>query len=176
MKRLLTILLCTVLLMLPLLPAAQAAVAYFDYDVTETLEDGSKLVTSIRMEEQLESESGGFLSLLRTFLRALLRFFGKTDTASNTKYLRYYDSKGALLWTAYLTATFQYNGKKAVCKEATLTAENKDSDWTLEEKQTEMSGATAKDTVTFRQHKLGVSLKTITRTLTLVCDKNGNIT
>ena len=73
MKRLLTILLCTLLLALPLLPAAQAAVAYFDYEVTETLEDGSRLVTSIQMEEQLETDTFDLLSLLRMFLQRLLR-------------------------------------------------------------------------------------------------------
>ena len=175
MKRLLTILLCTLLLALPLLPAAQAAVAYFDYEVTETLEDGSSLVTSIQMEEQLESDTFDLLSLVRAFLQRLLRFFGKTDTVTKTKYLRYYDSKGVLLWTTYLTATFQYNGKKVVCTEAALTAEIADGDWTLDEKQTEKADNTAKGTVTFRQHKLGVPLKTITRTLTLTCDNNGNV-
>ena len=127
------------------------------------------------MEEQLESDTFDLLSLVRAFLQRLLRFFGKTDTVTKTKYLRYYDSKGVLLWTTYLTATFQYNGKKVVCTEAALTAEIADGDWTLDEKQTEKADNTAKGTVTFRQHKLGVPLKTITRTLTLTCDKNGNV-
>jgi len=176
MKRLLASLLCIVLLMAPLLPAAQGAVASFDLTETETFEDGSKLVTSVRIEESLESDSYSLLALLRAFLQRLLRFFGKSDTVSQTKYLRYYDSKGVLLWTAYLNASFTYNGKKATCTKAAVTCDISDSDWSLTEGYAEKSGNTAAGTVTFRQHKLGIPLKTITRTLTLTCDKDGRVT
>lgn len=175
MKKLLTILLCAVLLMLPLLPAAQGAAVSYDLTETEVLEDGSKLVTTVRVEEQLENESTGFFALLRAFLQRLLRFFGKTDAVSQTKYLRYYDSKGALLWTAYLNATFTYNGNKATCTKASVACDINDGDWLLEEERAEKNGSTALGTVTVRQHKLGVPLKTITRTLTLTCDKNGKV-
>lgn len=175
MKRLLASLLCIVLLMAPLLPAAQGAVAYYDLTETETLEDGSKLVTSIRMEEDPETGSVSLFALLRAFLQRLLRFFGKTDTVSRTKYLRYYDSKGVLLWTAYLNAAFTYNGKKATCTRADIAYEIHDNDWTFTEGSAEKTGGTAKATVTFRQHKLGVPLRTITRTLTLSCDRDGKI-
>lgn len=49
------------------------------------------------------------------------------------------------------------------------------SNWKLSEKKAYTSGSSAKATASFKQYKKDVYLQTITRTVTLSCNKSGNL-
>lgn len=184
MKKLVSLLLAA-LMLLSVVPAASAVTAednlYF--------EDGSCILTgygspdpweSLGGEE--ESDSADIFSFLRRIVKFLTEFFeklfgkeSKVQTASKTKYAAYYDSKGNLLWTVYLSADFSFDGEKAECTEVNTFYEIKDSDWSVLSSDCEKTDNTATGTFVVKQHKLGVSLKEIERVLRLTCDEKGNI-
>ena len=49
------------------------------------------------------------------------------------------------------------------------------SNWKLSEKKAYTSGSSAKATASFKQYKKDVYLQTITRTVTLSCNKSGKL-
>ena len=49
------------------------------------------------------------------------------------------------------------------------------SNWKLSEKKAYISGASAKATASFKQYKKDVYLQTITRTVTISCNKSGKL-
>ena len=66
--------------------------------------------------------------------------------------------------------------QQATCVSAFVHQEVYDEDWGVVKARAEKSGNTATGYFTVQQVKLGVTLKTIERTLTLTCDPNGNVT
>ena len=176
MKRILAAALCFLTLVLCLIPAVSAADA--EDPRTETLENGDRLVTGIG-EPLLQGapEDAGVATLARLlrFFRRLVHLLTGTKTTERSKYLRYYDHNGVLLWEATLTAEFAYSARRVRCERATLSFVSQDPDWSLVSRQTETAGDAARGTVSVRQTKLGVPLQTVTRTLTLTCDSNGNV-
>lgn len=184
MKKLVSLLLAA-LMLLSVVPAASAVTAednlYF--------EDGSCILTGYGSPDSWESLGGeeesdpaDIFSFLRRIVKFLTEFFeklfgkeSKVQTASKTKYAAYYDSKGNLLWTVYLSADFSFDGKTAECTAVSTRYNIKDSDWQLISSECEKEGNTATGSFTMKQYKLGVPLREIERQLTLICDKDGNI-
>lgn len=179
MKKIISLILCLLLLSFTFVPAAEAV------KITETFDDGSYIVEDFEGEyvdtDATESEEG-FIAKIINFIKRLLEFiFGKKEeptevqTTSATKYAEYYDKNGTLLWTVYLTAYFSYDGLDAECTASSVYYKVYDSDWSLTSMESTESENTAKGIFTMKQHKLGVPLKTVERTLTITCDKDGKL-
>ena len=176
MKRIFASVLCLLTVFFCFAPAASAIGA--ERTQTETLENGDRLVSGVGgplLREKPENEAAlPFEKLLRFFKRLLYLFTGM-KTAEKSKYLRYYDANGVLLWEAVLTAEFVYSSKQVRCESVDLSFVSMDRNWLLASRNTEKAGDTARGTVSVRQTKLGVPLQTVTRTLTLTCDRYGAV-
>lgn len=180
MKKIISLLLCAVLLLVPLAPCAVAAdeagsVLKTDEGI-ERFEDGSFLVIGI-LEETEQTFSPSFLLKLLNLMKKLiaLLFPNRPMTTSKSKIAVYYDANGKELWCVSLNAEFSYNGKTVSCTDADISYTIKDSDWKLVSSSCSKSQATATGCFAFRQYKLGVPLKLIEKTLTLTCDVNGKV-
>lgn len=187
MKKVISLVLCALLVVLTLTPVSAA------YTETEKqyFEDGSYITVGYdesdgdfgEITEDAESGSLSFFErIISIFKKIIAYLFGKETeeetkpkTVSKTKYARYYDTNDNLLWTVYLTAEFSYDGESAECTKVSVSQSIKDSDWKLISSDCEKSGNRATGDFTVRQYKLGVPLKTIEKTLTLTCDKDGNV-
>ncbi|MBQ7116969.1 MAG: hypothetical protein IJN88_02020 [Clostridia bacterium] len=117
----------------------------------------------------------GFLERIVELIRKIIALLKRNKTAEKTKYVSYFSADGELLWTAVLTAEFSFNGKKSVCDSADAGCLIYDSDWKLLSKEIRKKDNSASAYFKIRQYKLGVPLKTIEKTITLTCDKDGNI-
>lgn len=188
MKKVISLVLCMLVVALPLVPIV--GVQAVTETAEEYFEDGSYLVVGFDERGVInDSEESAEVSLFQKIIDMLKRileyFFGKnegpesdsvkTKSTSKTKYANYYDANGNLLWSIYLQGHFSYDGEKAECTHVSVSSNIKDSDWKLLSADGTKEGATATGTFSVRQYKLGVPLKTIEKTLTLTCDKNGNI-
>lgn len=173
-------LLCMLLCITCLLPAF-SVIAFAENpaaaEFCETLENGDYITYSISdSKNDLQNEDAmSVLTRLLHLLRRMLQMLTGTKTVQKTKYVNYYDKNGTLLWTVTLTARFAYSKSNVKCEAAAVNAEMFDPDWRLISAATEKSGPTATARFTVRQTKLGVPLKTIEKTVTLTCDRNGNV-
>ena len=147
MKRVFSLLLvfCLLLCTLPRATAASSETIYY-------LEDGSYIIVTL---EQTAARNG-------------------SNTSSRTTY-SYYSTSNELCWTATLAATFNYTGTSATCTSAICTTKIYNSNWYEISNTTTRSGGTATTNLTMGKSLLGVQIETGSRTITLTCDKNGNI-
>lgn len=172
MKKILSVLLCALLIFAAVLPAFAAEEN--GESVIEEYEDGSRLVGGFC---KAENESApDILTRFLQLMKKILQFFTGGKSVSATKYLTYKDANGEALWTVYLHASFDCSRKGAKCTKAAITADLFDADWKLLSKSAAKNGDTASGEFTVRQYKLGVPLKTVSETLTVRCDGNGNLT
>ncbi len=99
-----------------------------------------------------------------------------TVTKTGQKVLTYKDSNGKLLWKYTLTAEFSVNqGVSATCTRANGLPTVYASDWSTAGNQPSRSGNRATGTVTMQRKVLGNVVETKRETITLTCDKNGNL-
>lgn len=171
MKKIISVLMCTVFILLSALPVFGAENIR---EETEYFDDGSYITVNVSENTENES-SGSIFARLLDFLRRLIDFFKGQKTVSKTKYLNYYSSDDELLWTARLKGEFVYTKNSAVCTLAEFSADIYDSDWQLVSSSCSESGNTAVADFTVRQYKLLVPLKTVEKTMKLVCDTSGNV-
>jgi len=101
--------------------------------------------------------------------QALTRSSSKTATKSYSCL-----SNGKVLWSFTLKATFTYNGSSAQCTVATCYYNINDKAWSLST-STSRSGSKAFGSVTAKEKYLGVTISTISKTLTLNCSASGSI-
>lgn len=171
MKRIISIFLVAITLFVLAVPAFAIVP---DDTHTEYFNDGSYIVISESDEKNEASDDNIFAKIILLMKRLISILTGEKEL-SKTKYLRYYDKNGELLWTVYLTGTFTYNGKSSKCTKATTSADIYDSDWKLISSKTSKTGSTATVDFAMRQYKLGVALKLIEKSITITCDNNGKI-
>ncbi len=188
MKRTFAVLLCVLMLASCLAVCALAAETDREY-----LDDGSYIIVSDEFigdgsADDGDSDASGeaspedsgskpvsFLKKIIELIKRIIAFLNNQKTVTETKYVSYFSSQGELLWTATVTADFTYNGKSAVCDSVRTGLMIYDSDWTALSKETSKSAGTATACFRLRQSKLGVPLKTIEKTVSISCDKDGNI-
>jgi len=174
MKGLISFFLSIVFIALPLLPVS---VVLSDSADTQYFEDGSYLIEGIGdIDAEVEESVEGFFAKIISFIKRLISLIFKSGVqrATKTKYVRYYDKKGVLLWEVYLTGEFSFDGKSASCTRADISCVIYDGDWSVVFATAEKSGARATGSFKIRQQKLGVLLKSVERTIVLECDKKGN--
>lgn len=136
---------CLVLCSVPHASAASDASVYY-------FEDGSYIIETV---ELTHARNGN-------------------NTSSRTTQ-SYYSPSGELCWTATLAATFHYTGSSATCTSAVCTTTIYNSSWYEVSKTTTRSGGTATTNLTMGKSVLGIQTQTVSRTITLTCDKDGNI-
>lgn len=99
--------------------------------------------------------------------------------AANTrvayKYYRYYDSDDNLEWEARLDASYTYDGTTSSCISASCTVTVYDSKWYEYSNSTTFSGDTATTELVMGQKFMGITIAKREYTITLTCDKDGNL-
>lgn len=122
-------------------------------------------------ESILYFEDGSYKVTTITESSALTR---STKTASKSD--RYYNADDELEWLITVTGTFYYNGTTSECTyvDGTTTIV-KTNLWTLKSETPASNGGTATYTVVFGRKILGVVVGTETHSVSLTCDKNGNL-
>lgn len=191
MKKITAVLLCVFVIAFSAAPsfsAYQSEREYFedgsyiivsDEFISGTLPDGDgdwdDMIGDEKEQESTESNIGRFLKTVIEFFRKIIALLKNQKTVTETKYISYFGSDGKRLWTATVTAEFTYNGKSSVCDSVKTGYMVFDSDWKFVSRECSKSGNTAVAHFTFKQYKLAVPLKTIEKTITLTCDKDGNI-
>ena len=98
-----------------------------------------------------------------------------TGTKTSSKNYKYYNSSNELLWKVTLTATFTYNGSTSSCTSASPGHTVYNSNWKVKTATASYSGNTATGNYTVKRYALLVPVETVNKTLTLKCDKNGNV-
>jgi len=98
-----------------------------------------------------------------------------SGTTSGRNIKNHYSSDNVLQWRAVLDASFSYNGSSATCTSVNsfnVTIYN--SDWSVGSKSTSRSGNTAYGYLTMNRKIVG-GTQGVPVTVTLSCDKNGNL-
>jgi hypothetical protein len=101
---------------------------------------------------------------------------GSKGTKTRTKEFVFYDSDDIELWSASITATFTYNGTTSSCTSVSKSTTIYKSSWKCTASSCSKSGATATGNFTFKRYVTLIPVQTVNKTLSLTCDKNGNIT
>lgn len=100
----------------------------------------------------------------------------RTSTTENGyKTYSYYDSSDNLEWQAKLSASFTYDGTTSTCTRASCTVTVYDSKWYEYSNSTTYSGSTATTELVMGQKFLGITIAKREYTITLTCDKDGNL-
>jgi uncharacterized protein YxeA len=153
MKKILSVVLASCVILSCALPVAAIMPADTNtLSVFETYDDGSYGVITIA-EEQYYSRAA--------------------KTKSGTKKYEYFSANGTLQWTAYLKASFTYNGNTSSCSSVdSLTISIQDNDWSVYSKASSKSGNTAVGDITMARKMLVGSSKFPVKVV-LSCDKDG---
>lgn len=99
-----------------------------------------------------------------------------TNTTNGYKTYTFYDSTDNVEWKAKLSASFTYNGTTSTCTSGSCTVTIYDHKWYEISNTTTRSGNTATTELTLGQKFLGVTISKPQYTITLSCDKDGNLT
>lgn len=91
------------------------------------------------------------------------------------KKLVFYDGDNNVSWEAKLSATYIYTGESATCTTASCTVTVYDNQWYEVSKSTTRSGNAATTQLTMGRKFLGVTVEKPEYTITLTCDKDGNL-
>ena len=86
-----------------------------------------------------------------------------------------YDSNGGVLWSATVVGNFTYNGSTSSCTSASCSTTIYHSSWSEKSCSAYPSGNSAIGNVTMVRKLLFIVLETVPVTITLTCDKNGNL-
>lgn len=98
-----------------------------------------------------------------------------TNTKSGSKTYSYYDSNDNLEWKAKLSASFTYNGTTSSCTSASCTVTVYESNWYEYSNTTTRNGSTATTALVMGRKFLGITVSKPEYTITLTCDKDGNL-
>lgn len=85
------------------------------------------------------------------------------------------NSAGTILWTATVTGTFSYNGSTSSCTNASYDTQINNSSWSEQSGNAYPSGNSAIADVVMARKLLFIVVETVPVTITLTCDKNGNL-
>lgn len=149
MKKVLSILFAALFLLM-LIPSAPAK-AETTTDVVY-FEDGSYVVTVLQEYSTRSSNQ-------------------KTASKSSTLY----DPNGGAVATLTVHGTFRYDGTTVTCTASSYTYQIHNSSWSFSSGSASKSGNTATAKGTFARKVLGITVDSKTLTVSLSCDKNGNL-
>lgn len=85
------------------------------------------------------------------------------------------NSNGDVLWTATVIGTFMFNGTTSSCSSASCSTIIYGSTWSEQSCSAYPSGNTAVGNVTMIRKLLFIVVESVPITITLTCDRNGNL-
>lgn len=130
-------------------------------------------VQSSAAERNLETiyfEDGSYMTV-----EVITKSTRASGSVSGSKPYTYYNSNGSAQWKATLSGSFTYTGSSATCTSSSVDATIYNSAWYVSSKSASKSGNTASASVTMGKKMAGVTVMTKTVSLSLSCDKNGNL-
>ena len=98
-----------------------------------------------------------------------------SGSISGNKPYTYYSSNGVAQWKAVLSGSFTYTGSSATCTKSNCSVTVYNSEWYTISKSAGKSGNTATGSFSMGRKLMGTTVETKDITLTLSCDKNGNL-
>lgn len=98
-----------------------------------------------------------------------------SGTISGGKTYQYKNSNGELQWKAVLNGMFTYTGSSATCTSSSCNVTIYNTSWYQVTKTTGKRGATATAELTMGYKVLGITAKKVPISMTLTCDKDGNL-
>lgn len=102
---------------------------------------------------------------------------GTLYNKSADKVYTYRDAKGNEQYKIILHGKFRVDsGVSSTCIEATVRVEITNDDWKVISQSAWASGSQAIASVTLKRYLLFIPVDTVEKTITLTCDKNGNLT
>lgn len=99
----------------------------------------------------------------------------RSNFKSGAKTYTYRNSAGIIAWVATLSASFSYDGNSSTCTAASVSTSISDNSFYIVSQSATKSSNTATAFVTIGQTYLGIPISQNTYTITLSCDKNGNL-
>ena len=118
----------------------------------------------------IEFDDGSYLEVI------VKKSLGRaTDSVTGYKIYRYRDASDNIEWEAELTATYTYNGTTSTCTGANCSVTISDSKWYVVSNSTTRSANTATTLLTMGKKFLGITVGKPEYTITLTCDKDGNL-
>ena len=99
-----------------------------------------------------------------------------TSTKTTSKKYTIQNADGENLARFTLKATFSYDGTTSKCTSSSYTTEVFKDSWSFSEASATKSGNTATGSFKAKCVVLFITTQTVEKTITLTCDKNGNIT
>ena len=101
--------------------------------------------------------------------------YATTQTKSASKTHTIKNTNGDTIATFKLNATFSYNGSTSSCTSVSHSTTISDDSWKFTETSSSKSGNKATGSFTIKDYLLFVNVQTISKTITLTCDANGNL-
>ena len=99
--------------------------------------------------------------------RSTIRNASKTTTYKN--------ADGEALWDVKVTANFEFNGSTSKCTSAVASANSYNKVWKILDKRSNRNGNSGSATALAGSYLGGVFVGSMSKTVTLTCDKNGNL-
>lgn len=123
-----------------------------------------------KQQQVITYENGDCLIIETAVWNEAAPFGVARSSRSSSKTARYQNGAGKEVWTFTLRATFSYNGTTSSVSSCSTSYSIKDRTWSCDDHYAEESGNTAYGYGSFSS---SVGSKDVT--LSLTCDKNGNI-
>lgn len=99
----------------------------------------------------------------------------KSTIRNASKTTTYKNADGDSLWYVKVTANFDFNGYSSKCTSATASAGSYSKVWKILDKKASRSGNSGSATALAGSYMGGIFVGSVTKTITLSCDKNGNL-
>ena len=99
----------------------------------------------------------------------------KSTIKNASKTATYKNASGEALWYAKVTANFYFDGSTSSCTSSSASAGTYVDGWKILEKSASRTGNTGSATVRAGIYLNGLYVSSITETVTLSCDKYGNL-
>lgn len=133
------------------------------------------------LEAALDENEGYWTETIEYFIPSQniqdISLLSNTTSQGAKKTYNYKNSNGKILWTATLTATFQFvSGKSSTCDSFSITASSKVTEWKIAKKSASKSGNKATGSVTAKYYNANTVIRSVTKSPSLKCDIYGNIT
>ena len=98
-----------------------------------------------------------------------------TSTKTAKKAGSHKNASGTVLWSVTVTGTFTYNGTTSSCTKSVVSTSVSNFNWKISSSSSSKSGNKATATATAKCFYDGSMISTTSKTVTLTCDKNGNL-
>lgn len=100
----------------------------------------------------------------------------RSSIKNASKTTTYKNADGDSLWYVKVTANFDFNGSTSKCTAASASAGSYTKVWKILDKRASRSGNSGSATALAGSYMGGLFVGSVTKTITLSCDKNGNLT